>query len=73
MFKTYLKERALEVAYGIEDLLLDKKVWIALLGVIVAVAKWQGWNIPSDVFLTIELLIVAVIIALKGNSRPEFA
>ncbi len=51
----------------LEDLLLNKAVWVALLGVIVAVAKWQGWNVPTDVFVTIEALIVAVIFALSGK------
>lgn len=68
MFKQYLKARALEVQCELEDLLLDKTVWVALLGVIAAIAKWQGWDVPTDVFLTIEALIVAVILALsKGR------
>ena len=48
------------------DLLLSKEVWLALLGVVVAVVKWQGWDVPTEVFATIEVLIVAVILALKG-------
>lgn len=64
MFRNYVKARALEARYELEDLLLSKEVWIALLGVIVAMGKWQGWNIPTDVFLTIEVLIVVVIMAL---------
>lgn len=50
----------------LEDLLLSKVVWVALIGVVVAVAKWQGWDIPADVFITIEALIIAIIVALKG-------
>ena len=65
MFKQYLKSRALVVALELEDLLLDKAVWLALLGVVVAVASWQVWKVPTDVFLTIEVLIVAVILALS--------
>jgi hypothetical protein len=64
MLKQYVKARALEVRYELEDLLLSKEVWLALLGVIVAISKWQGWNIPTDIFLTIEVLIVVVIMAL---------
>jgi len=69
MFRNYVKARALEARYELEDLLLSKEVWLALLGVIVAVSKWQGWNIPTDVFLTIEVLIIAVIMALTKKSR----
>ena len=65
MFKQYLKSRALEARVELEDLLLDKAVWLALLGVVVAVAKWQGWGVPTDVFVTIEVLVVAVILALS--------
>lgn len=67
MFKNYVKARALEAKFELEDLLLDKATWLALLGVVVAVAKWQGWNVPTDVFLTIEVLIVAVILAVSKN------
>lgn len=69
MFKQYLKLRALEARLELEDLLLSKEVWVALLGVLMAVAKWQGWDVPTDVFLTIEALIVVVILALsKGRN-----
>lgn len=61
MFRAY----AVKVKMEAEDLLLDKKVWLALLGVIAAVAKWQGWGIPDDIFYTIEVLIAAVILALS--------
>ena len=61
MFKVYAKRAQVELG----DLLLDKATWLALLGVIVAIAKWQGWNIPIEVFATIEVLIVAVILALR--------
>lgn len=50
------------------DLLLSKEVWLALLGVVVAIAKWRGWDVPVEVFAAIEALIVAVILALKGSS-----
>ena len=50
------------------DLLLSKEAWLALVGVVVAVAKWQGWDVPIEVFLAIEALIAAVILALKGTS-----
>jgi hypothetical protein len=69
MFKDYMKLRVLEARLELEDLLLDKKVWVALLGVVMAVAKWQGWDIPNDVFLTIEALIIVVIMALTGEKR----
>ena len=69
MFKNYVKARALEARYELEDLLLSKEVWLALLGVIIAVSKWQVWNIPTDVFLTIEVLIIAVIMALTKKSK----
>lgn len=39
-----------------------------MLGVIAAVAKWQGWDVPIETFVAIEALIVAVILALKGTS-----
>jgi len=47
------------------DVLLSKEVWIALLGVLVALAKWQGWDIPMEIFVAIEVLIVALITALS--------
>ena len=50
------------------DLLLDKATWLALLGVIAAVAKWRGWDVPIEVFVAVEALIIAVILALKGTS-----
>ena len=56
--------RAQQARDEIWSLLLSKEVWVALLGVAIAVAKWQGWNIPMDVFATIEVLIVAVIVVL---------
>ena len=49
----------------LEDLLLDKASWLALVGVAVAVAKWQGWDVPLEVFVAIEVLITAVILALN--------
>lgn len=57
-----------KVKMELADLLLSKEVWLALLGVIAAVAKWQGWDIPTETFVAIEALIVAVILALKGAS-----
>lgn len=47
------------------SLLLSKEAWLALLGVAIAIAKWQGWNVPMDVFVAIEALIVAIIVALS--------
>ena len=64
MCRNYVKARALEARYELEDLLLSKEVWVALLGVIVAISKWQGCSIPTDVFLAIEVLIIVVIMAL---------
>ena len=48
------------------DLLLSKEVWLALIGVVAAVAKWQGWDISTETLVAIETLIIAVILALKG-------
>ena len=48
------------------DLLLSKEAWLAVVGVVAAIAKWQGWDISLEVFVAIETLIVAVILALKG-------
>jgi len=50
------------------DLLLSKEVWLAVVGVVAAIAKWQGWDIPLEVFVVIEALIVAVILALRGTT-----
>ena len=61
MFRVYAKRAQIELG----DLLLDKATWLALLGVVVALAKAYNWDIPSDVFYSIEVLIVAVIIALS--------
>ena len=61
MLRAYVVKARVEV----EDLLLDKATWLALLGMVVAVAKWQGWDVPLEVFTTIEVLIVAVILALR--------
>lgn len=47
------------------SLLLNKEAWVALLGVAIAVAKWQGWDIPMDVFVAIEVLIVAIIVGMS--------
>jgi len=63
--KNYLKLRALEARLELEDLLLSKEVWLALLGVIVALSKAYGWNISIEVFTAIEVLIVVLINALK--------
>ena len=57
-----------KVRTELADLLLSKEVWLALVGVVAAVAKWQGWNVPIETFVAIEALIVAVILALKGTS-----
>ena len=57
-----------KVKMELADLLLSKEVWLALLGVIAAVAKWQGWDVPTETFVAIEALIVAVILALRGTS-----
>ena len=59
-----MKIRAQQAREEMWDLVLSKEVWLALLGVVVAVTKWQGLNIPTDVFVTIEALIVAVILVL---------
>lgn len=55
-------ERACEEAW---DILLSKEVWLAALGVAIAIARWQGWSIPLEVFAAIEALIIAVISALS--------
>lgn len=60
-----LKRYAVRAQSQLEDLLLDKAFWLALVGVVVAVAKWQGWDIPLEVFVAIEVLIAAVILALN--------
>jgi len=65
MFRNYVKERALEARLELEDLLLDKKVWLALLGVTIALSKAYGWNISMEVFAALELLIVCLINALS--------
>ena len=65
--KTYVKAITARGMGELEDLLLNKEVWVALIGVIVAIAKWQAWDIPNDVFLTIEALIIVIIMALKGK------
>lgn len=65
MSKEYLKALAADAQAELEDVLLDKKVWIALIGVVVALSVWQGWDIPYPVFVAIEALIVAVILALS--------
>ena len=61
MLKQYVKARAIEAQLEIEDLLLSKEVWLALIGILIAVAKWQSWDIPTDVFATVEIFILAVI------------
>ena len=67
MFKAYAKAVTFKALVNLEDLLLSKEVWLALVGVIVAIAKWQGWDISMEVFATIEALILAVILVLKKN------
>jgi len=62
-----LKAYTVRVQRELEDLLLDKASWVALLGVIMAVAKWQGWDIPLEVFVAIEALLTAIILALKKS------
>lgn len=61
MLKTY----AVKAQVELEELLLSKEAWLALIGVVAAVAKWQGWDIPLEVFVAIEGLIAAVILALS--------
>lgn len=64
MLKIYVAKAQVELG----DLLLDKITWLAVLGVIVALAKSYNWDISLEVFAAIEVLIVAVILALKGTS-----
>jgi len=59
-----LRARMQEASNELWDLLLNKEAWVALLGMLVAVAKWQGLDIPMEVFVTIEVLILAIIAAL---------
>lgn len=54
-----------EAKVELMDLLLNKAVWVALIGVVVAISKWLGWDIPLDVFAAIEVLILAIIMAVK--------
>jgi len=61
MFKVYVVRAQSEL----EDLLLSKEAWLALVGVIAAISKAYGWGVPLEVFAAIEALIVAVIIALS--------
>ncbi len=57
--------RAQQARDEIWSLLLSKEVWMALLGIVVAIAKWLGWGVPMEVFIAIEVLIAAVIVALS--------
>ncbi len=50
------------------DLLLSKEAWLAVVGVVAAIAKQQGWDISLEVFIAFEVLITAVIVALKGTT-----
>jgi len=61
MFKVY----AVRAQSELEDLLLSKESWLALVGVIAAISKIYGWDIPLEVFAAIEVLIVAVMLALS--------
>lgn len=47
------------------DLLLSKECWLALVGVIVVIARWAGADIPLEVIVAVEALIIAVILALS--------
>ena len=59
------REYGIKARFELENLLLSKEVWLAMLGVFAAVAKWQGWDVPDEIFYTVEALIVAVILALS--------
>lgn len=65
MFKTYVKTVAVRAQIELEDLLLDKATWLAVVGLTVVVANWMGAEIPLEVVVATEALIVAVILALK--------
>jgi len=66
-----MKPQSMWVMLGVKartelaDLLLDKKVWLALLGVVIALSTAYGWNITIEVFAALELLIVCLINALR--------
>jgi hypothetical protein len=45
-------------------LLTSRKVWLALVGIGVAVSQALGLGIPAEVFAAIEGLITAVIVAI---------
>lgn len=49
----------------LEDLLLSKEVWLAVIGIVVALNQWLGWEVPLEVFAAVEILIIAVIAALS--------
>ena len=60
-----LKRYAIRARGELEDLLLSKETWLALLGVVVAVAKWQGWDMSTEVFAAIEIFLLAVLLVLN--------
>ncbi len=60
-----LKRYAIMARGELEDLLLSKETWLALLGVVVAVAKWQGWDMSTEVFAAIEIFLLAVLLVLN--------
>lgn len=67
--RTYVRNVAVRAQFELEDLLLSKEVWLAVVGVVVAIAKWQGWGIPMEVFIAIQVLIVAIILALSKKEQ----
>jgi len=65
----YVKARAAEARFELENLLLSKEVWVAFLGMLMAIAKWQGVEIPNDVFYTIETLICIIVLTLSKSKK----
>lgn len=59
------REYGVRARTELENLLLSKEVWLAVIGTIVVVARWQGVDIPLEVVVSIEALIITVILALS--------
>jgi len=52
---------------NIEDLLTDKRVWAAAFGLLMAINQWLGWQVPVEVFVTAQALILALVLAWKDE------
>lgn len=47
-----------------ERVLLNPKVWSALIALLVALAKEYGWDISTEVFVAIEAFLLVLIAAI---------